>query len=52
MAGVIGGVAGVAAPARFATALVRDIGRTGIGEGVLLNVNVPELPRRRSRGWR
>lgn len=59
MAGVIAGVPGVAiscagdwnaaqwdftASARFAKALVADIARIGLGTGVLLNVNVPELP--------
>lgn len=59
MAGVIGGVPGVAvsqagrwdapewnfaAAARFAAALVADIGRTGVEPDLLLNVNVPDAP--------
>jgi 5'-nucleotidase len=60
MAGVIGGVPGVAisqagrwdAPewnfevaARFAAALVADLGRTGVERDLLLNVNIPDVPR-------
>lgn len=59
MSGVIGGVPGVAVSqagrwdtpewdfdvaARFAAALVADIGRTGVERDLLLNVNVPDLP--------
>lgn len=59
MSGVIGGVPGIAvsqagrwdapewnftAAARFAAALVADIGRTGVEPDLLLNVNVPDLP--------
>jgi len=59
MAGVIGGVPGISvsqagrwdapewnfeAAARFAAALVADIGRTGVERDLLLNVNVPDLP--------
>lgn len=67
MAGVIGGVPGVAislaghwdtpewdftVAARFAAALVADLGRTGVARDLLLNVNVPAVPMAEIRGAR
>ncbi len=65
MSGVIGGVPGIAvslagrwdapewdftAAARFAAALVAEIGRTGVEPDLLLNVNIPDIPAQQITG--